>query len=183
MSLIPIGFWAASGGGGVGAFDLLETTTLTSSASSVTFSGLDAYSDYKHLQIRAITRCTPNSSFNFYSYINGNTSASYARHTLFGTGSSVLSQATTSTNQPSLGLVASPDSNTYVSFVIDYLDFSSSSKNTTMRGVYGFTHSNGNQIGLASAAYFNTSAVTSIALTASTDAHQAGSRFSLYGVK
>jgi hypothetical protein len=33
------------------AFDLLETTTLTTSASSVTFSGLGAYSDYKHLQI------------------------------------------------------------------------------------------------------------------------------------
>ena len=37
-----------------GAYDLLETTTLTSSASSVTFSGLGSYTDYKHLQIRMV---------------------------------------------------------------------------------------------------------------------------------
>ena len=60
----------------LGSFDLLETTTLSTSASSVTFSGLGAYSDYKHLQIRSVARdrSTDNSSKRLVMQINSQVS-------------------------------------------------------------------------------------------------------------
>jgi len=185
MSLIPLGFWAASGGGAGGAaFDLLETTTLTSSASSVTFSGLDTYSDYKHLQLRAVardTRATTQSSGQIT--INSDTGANYAFHNLYGDGSTVGSGGASSFNYiPTMTLpAASFTANAFGIFVLDLLDFSSTSKNKTLRTLAGKTGST-NTIQLDSGLWISTSAVTAVTMAAFTG-YAVGSRFSLYGVK
>jgi hypothetical protein len=186
MSLIPFGFWAASGaGGGAGAFDLLETTTLSTSASSVTFSGLDAYSDYKHLQIRAVMQDTSASTglevvgMQF----NGDTTSSYSRHTLKGNGSSVVSDKTTSFGSILIVDASGRESNVFGASVIDILDFSSASKNTTIRALTGGNGSTSGGVNLTSGGYFNTAAVTSTTLIARGTAFATGSRFVLIGVK
>ena len=67
-------------------FDLLETTTLTSNASSVSFSGLDAYSDYKHLQLRINGKFSSSVRLQ----LNGDTGSSYSWHQIYGDGSGAL---------------------------------------------------------------------------------------------
>lgn len=183
MSLIPLGFWAASGGGGgAAAFDLLETTTLTSD-SSVTFTGLGSYSDYKHLQMRIICQgnfpTTSNTTLGLR--FNADTGSNYSRHRLGGNGSSVSSN--NSSNATSISLTdAYPNKQTNIfgAIVIDILDFSNTSKNTTIRALTGSINTSATDIALHSGAWYNTNAVTSISCF---QTYSTGSRFSLYGVK
>jgi hypothetical protein len=186
MTPIPLGILALAGiTGGGGAFDLLETTTLTSSASSVTFTGLGAYSDYKHLQIRMIARNgTSTSSPNIT--LNGDTGANYARHNIFGSGGSVTSTSATSSSNMDLVAFASNSNsgaNEFGAGIIDILDFSSTAKNTTIRGLGGREQGDTSDfIALVSGAYFNTDAITSLSMN-SPGTFTAGTRMSLYGVK
>ena len=186
MSLIPFGFWAASGGGGAaGGFDLLETTILTTTASSVTFDNLDAYSGYRNLQIRIVARSNVgagNSSLVGLG-VNGDTGSNYVWHFIRGTGSIVQSDAgTNKTSMERLFYIPGPNAtaNAFGSGVIDILDFSSSSKNTTARALGGEVGAD-SQIALASGAFFNTAAVTSLEIKDLFGSFIATSRFSLYG--
>jgi len=165
-----------------GAYDLLETTTLTSSASSVTFSGLGSYSNYAHLQLRMVIR--GGSSDNFSYTLNGDTSSIYALHRIRGNGSSVTAYASTSASSaggyemPTSGYV----SGAFGAIVMDILDFSSTSKNTTVRGLYGHA-ADGNRVGLVSNLYASTDAITSFTTDGGGGGFGSGCRFSLYGIK
>ena len=177
----------AAGGGGA-AFDLLETTTLTSSSLSVTFSGLDSYAtDYKHLQLRMVTRGTTGlgSLLGCYVTINGVTTDSYASHRLYGNGSSVIPAR--STSQPSMRFdfitPNNDESNVWGAGVMDILDFSSTSKNTTIRFLNGAYMNAQKAVQLGSGLFNSTSAVTSIQMEIAAEDYAIGSRFSLYGVK
>ena len=188
MSFMLLGILNAQAtGGGAGAFDLLETTTLASSASSVTFSGLDAYSDYKHLQIRAVVRSSRVDTNSFIrARVNGDSGSNYAEHLLRGNGSVVSSDAGTSQTSIPFGYTpaASETSGIFTPLVIDLLDFNNTSKNSTFRTLTGYPSSTLNAIELRSGLWINTNAVTSIQLyDAFSQNFIAGSRFSLYGVK
>jgi hypothetical protein len=164
----------------LGSFDLLETTTLSSSASSVTFSGLGAYSDYKHLQIRGVVRAPTD---NLFMRVNGVSTTDYAYHKIRGNGSTVTSSASSSSNQIAIAEISSTGeaAGIYSAMVLDVLDFGSSSKNTTFRSLHGKTGA-GNRIGLSSGLFNSTAAVTSLEFYADTDM-VSGVRFALYGVK
>lgn len=185
MSLIPLGFWAASGGGGAGAFDLLETTTLASSAASVTFSSIDQ--SYKHLQLRFVARTntTGFTGTDVFMEFNSSTSGYYKRHSLIGNGSAVSSNGDSTSTHSHAGYILTDyqPANIFGTSVIDVLDYSSSSKNTTIRGLNGYAQSGNNFLQLFSSLWNNTSAVTSVKLDAIQGDFVAGSRFSLYGVK
>jgi hypothetical protein len=163
--------------------DFLEEVVLTTAASSVTFSGLDAYSDYKHLQIRMIARDSVGATA-LVANLNSDTGSNYSYHRLFGNGSSVGSGGTASQSYANMGNIsgASSAANSFTALVTDVLDFSNSSKNTTLRtfsGGYDFTW-----VSLYSNAWYNTAAVTSIELQpVGATSLVAGSRFSLYGSK
>jgi len=193
MSLVLLGILnsQAAAAGGAGAYDLLETQVLTSSATSVTFTGLGSYTDYKHLQIRATLRDAYPSAGLPYSaginaFFNGNNTG-YARHRLVGNGSSV-----TSANISSYSVIdidcGMPNDGAYPSgefggVVIDILDFSDTNKNTTLRALGGGAVTHQPEIVLTSGLWDNTSAVTSITLGSSLHQFKATSRFSLYGVR
>jgi hypothetical protein len=172
--------------GGAAAYDLLETTVLGTTASSVTFSSLGSYSDYKHLQIRATMRAN-GTTLTFYRIrLNGDTGTNYARHWLTSQGTSVTSAAGTSTNAifPADRLPGDSTANSFTASVMDFLDFSNANKNTTVKVFSGYRDAvNGGQIRLASGLWNNTAAVTSIEVSTGTDSFVAGSRFSLYGIK
>ena len=177
-----MGLLGASVPTAAGAFDLLETTVLTSDAASVNFSGLDAYSDYKHLQIRLVARSDSGSTPNQWLEFNGDTTSSnYKYHALTGSGTSVSSFSGSPMflhEVPSSG----ETSGIFAAKVIDILDFSSTSKNTTVRTAVGINASF-NRVTLTSGLWIDTSAVTSINTYPSSGNFIAGSRFSLYGVK
>ena len=173
------------------AFDLLESQVLTSSSASVTFTGLDSYTGYKHLQIRATLKTSNTAISNglLRFYANSDTGANYASHYLFGSGSSVSSGAFTSTASPLLGIttVASDSASIFSSAIIDILDFNNTSKYTTFRaldGRYGDNDSTNIGVALRSALWMNTAGLTSLQLYDGRGFDWVtGCRFSLYGVK
>ena len=169
----------ASSGGAAGAFDLLQTTVLSSSASSVTFSSLGSYSDYKHLQLRVLAK---HNSANIKLTFNSDTGANYAWHRLFGDGSSVTSGAGTSQNYILGNAWSSDTANIFGASVTNILDFSNTSKNTTIRSLSG-QNTASPIISLGSGFWNNTAAVTTIKIETFSDSFVAGSRFSLYGIK
>lgn len=183
MSLIPLGFWAASGGGAAAAFDLLETQVLASSAASVTFTGLGSYTDYKHLQIRMASRSDRASTVSdLLLNLNSDTGSNYAWHVLSGNGSAVITGAVANTTYMRFGTTSgsSEVSGNFDGTFFDILDFSNTNKNTTIRSLSGKTGNS--SIWLGSGLYNSTNAITSLEITNQAN-FIAGSRFSIYGVK
>jgi hypothetical protein len=176
----------AAGGGGGPAFDLLETTTLTTSASSVTFSGLGAYSDYKHLQVRMISKTT-HSNTRLQLRFNSDTGSNYSNHYLRGSGGNVTSYGESSNNAIRIYVAAHSGSpaSSFAAYLIDILDFSSAYKNTTTRTLDGVADGSGlqNMVQMESGLHQSTSAVTSATLEYAAGNFIAGSRFSLIGIK
>jgi hypothetical protein len=167
--------------------DFLEEVVLSSSASSVTFSGLGAYSDYKHLQIRAIMRSAGTgyqTSLNMRA--NGDTASNYWTHKLAGNGSAVSSGAINTTRfylDPGL-LEGSTASGNFSPMILDILDFSNPNKTTTIRGtqgVYGSARTSDRWVSLFSGLWNNTAPLTSFEIYVAS--FEAGTRFSLYGSK
>ena len=173
--------------------DILAEEILSSSAASVTFSGLDAYAaDYEHLQIRGVIRTNRSGQTNSESSlrINGDTGANYSQHRLRGTGSAVESSAGTSQTSISISDGTSSTNSTassYSAFVVDILDPFSSSKNTTIRFLFGnaaTTYFGSGDIRLGSGAYLNTASVTSLSIIdRNATSIVTGSTFTLIGVK
>jgi len=187
MSLILLGILnsQAAAAGPAGAYDLLETTTLTGSA-SVTFTGLDSYSDYKHLQVRYVARGSSGRLFFVRTRLNGVTTASYSHHYLSKEATDpLISSGAGSSSEITYGGMVSGSTNVanaYGAGVLDILDFSNSSKNTTVRSFSGVAGSSELEsvIMLGSGALYSTAAITQIDFYGT---YLSGSRFSLYGIK
>ena len=185
MSFILLGILnsQAEAAGGGGAYDLLETTVLTGTTSSITFSSIDQ--SYKHLQIRMVSRNSGDTSGSLLRF-NGDSGSNYATHRLYGFNDSVTSGALTSDTSMDLIAFSSNSLSSSADFgagVIDILDYTNTSKNTTIRGIGGREQASSTSdfSVLLSGVWLNTSAVTSITL--STNTYAIGSRFSLYGIK
>lgn len=180
----------SAGGGAAGDYELISTTVLGSATSSVTFSGLGtSAAAYKHLQLRITAQSTFSSGSaraGINVTFNSDTANNYSWHGLFGDGSTVGSQASTTTSSlviADIPFLASSNS-VFGAIVADILDFSSTSKNKTVRSLGGHSGSGAtNHIDLSSGAWYSTSAVTSITLKPITYNFITGSRFSLYGLK
>lgn len=189
MSFLLLGILnSQAGAGGGAAYDLLETQVLTSSASSVTFTGLGSYTDYKHLQIRLASRNarTVGGSERLGLRMNGDTGTNYSMHRLEGTGSTLSSFNSSPSTRIYIGCNprGSGTDNEYGAAIVDILDFSSTNKYTTIRALGGAHSTYDNRIVVNSGAWMNTNAVTSLTFTDDGgDNFTAGSRFSIYGVK
>lgn len=182
---LGLGFFAAAGAGGSNAtFDWLETTTLGSPASSITFSSLGNYSSYKHLQLRCIMQ-NSGSQILRVSFNGTSGTTNYATHRLQGDGSSVSSQAATSADRINLASLPTTgnESNTFMAWVIDVLDFGSSLKNTTIKVIGGTSQASFRVVGLYSGLWNDTSSVTSITLDQSSGTLATNTKVALYGIK
>jgi hypothetical protein len=162
-----------------GAYDLLETTVLGTTATSVSFSSLSStYSAYKHLQLRMVASSDVDQVVNLR--MNGITTAVYSRHILRGDGGSVVSS--NSINQGFIRLSETKaTANIFTPMVVDILDFNDANKNTTVRclsGLWADTY-----IEFISGVYRQTTAVDSLTISVPANNFIAGSRFSLYGIK
>jgi hypothetical protein len=183
-----LGFFATTGAGAAaGAYELIATQLITANTADLTFASIPQ--TYKHLQIRYVARGNNNVT-NLRFRLNSDSGTNYSNHSLFGNGSGVFSD--NDTNSTSMqttefahdGVLA----NVFGPGVFDFLDYSSASKNTTMRGLAGQDSANGDltpRIRLRSAVWRNTAAVTSLTVftDSGTGRFVSGSRFSLYGLR
>lgn len=180
--LIPIGFFGA--GAAAGAYELISTAYGTGSSSIITFSSIPQ--TYKHLQLRAVI--DPDNTFlnSIGITFNGSTT-SYRSHILYGSNNSMVSAD--STNYGQGGMFLAYHSTSYGSpciypSVTDVFDYTSTSKNKTIRTLSGSLRPTMSQadVALQSGLWMNTAAVTSLEIRA--DASFSGKcRFSLYGIK
>jgi len=168
-----------------GSYDLLETTNLSSNASSITFANLNTYTDYEHLQIRMSTRTTGGTGDGIDMFFNSDTTGSYTENRLQRTSSTVASSDTSNTNAMVVAYTAGNggQANAYGAAIIEILDFSSTSKNTTIRSVGGDAAHGG--LLVAGGLYTKTDAITSITIQGENGVFDlvTNSRFSLYGIK
>lgn len=155
---------------------LISTTVLTQNEPSVTFDVSSFAGVYRHLQIIANVRSTAGA--NAVITFNGDTSANYSWHLVYGNGSTVLSTGAANSSNMILFSQAPSTANIFLPNTIDILDFANNSKNKTIRSLCGAPSLN--EIALFSGAWRNTAPVTSI--TISLTSFVAGSRFSIYGV-
>ena len=163
-------------------FELISTQVLASTASSVTFSSIS--SAYKHLQLRIVGRDTAAvGQVAPTLQLNGDTGTNYSVHRVIGNGTSVVGFNSTSSTGILINSLPGASSATSIFgiSIMDILDFSNTAKYKTVRMLGGNIGLNA-EVGLNSGLWMNTSAVTSITITAST-AFAIGSRFSLFGVR
>ena len=183
MALFPLGILSDAAGGGVESdYELIATGFGTGSSTSILFASIP--DDYKHLQVRGVARGTSSGAASLTVRFNNISTSSYAWHILYGDGGSVLS--TSSVNNTSMFVGSSTGSNftagAYAATVFDVLDYTSTSKNTTLRTLSGRT-ADDNQIQVESNLFNNTAAITQIELFSNSGNFTSTSRFSLSGIR
>jgi hypothetical protein len=148
----------------------------------VEFTNLSRYSDYQHLQIRALIRVDDATLGSFGFRVNSSSSNIYSRHDLSGEGASVTSGAAASENIGFLGTGAnaSTTANVFTGMVIDILD-PFEAKNKTVRTFMGTT---GIGVRLVSSGVYTTDSLSQFQIRSRLSGSiVTGSRFSLYGLK
>ena len=184
---------AATLGGGVPVsltdYESIATVTVgTGGSNTITFSSIA--STYSHLQIRYISRSTRASGSDSISFrFNGDSGSNYARHFLYGDGSSAGAGSTTSDTMSNCAIGAgnSAGASMFGGGVVDILDYTSTAKNKTIRTLSGADiNGSGGDLRFSSGLWFATpAAITSITLYAQGGAadFQQYSTFALYGIK
>lgn len=170
--------WAPSG-----AYDALGTITVPSGGSaSVSFVGIPQ--TYTHLQVRSIIRAaTANDALRLQ--FNSDTGSNYSRHYLYGNGTSAIAASASSAASIGTGVFAnsSSTSGVFTGLIIDILDYTNTSKNTTVRTLSGYDTNGSGYLGLYSGAWFNTAAITSLNMFMDSGNIDQYSQFALYGIK
>ena len=180
--LNPFAFAAAGGD-----FESIATVTLGSDTTYVEFTSIAG--TYQHLQVRWICR-TDRSNSGAGDYLklqlNGDTGSNYAKHILYGNGSSAIGTGAASATVIDIERPADSgcSANVFGAGFIDILDYASTSKNTTIRSLGGFDNNGSGRIYLSSGVWVDTSAVTSLRLTVGGGSNlKTNSVFALYGIK
>lgn len=181
--LIPLGILDSAGA--PGTFELIQTQLVSSgSPTSITFNSIPA--TYKHLQVRLTVRGAVASTATAFSYqFNGDTASNYSSHFLQGDGSSVgsgsyLSSTILVQDMPA----ATGTAGSFMTAIIDILDYANTSKYKTSRSLSGRL-ANQTMVRMNSGNWRNTAAITSINFYdfSASSAFAVGTRISLYGIK
>lgn len=180
--MILLGLVASSGASD--AMQLISSTTLTTTSSTIDFSSIP--STFKHLQIRISSRSTDTNS-PFYLTLNGDTGITYSRQIMDSTGSTTIAHTSASGNQTSFyaGFQApsSAPANAFSSAVITLTDYKNTNTLTTMRSTYGLATSGGQyKIGMSGGVWNSLSAVNRVTFSGQVGGFAIGTTISLYGI-
>lgn len=172
------------------SFESIATFTSDGGNAYIVFSSIPQ--TYKSLQLRWIARNNQGSDSGSVAEViqlrlNDLAASDHAAHYITGNGTTVTatnSGANASTIDLKNGLARNLAlSNTYAVGILDIHDYSSTTKNKTIRAITGLDqNTSGGSISLNSGAWFSTTAVTSIGLYSNNAFTFAGS-FALYGIK
>jgi len=167
-----------SGDNGV-MFPIQMVSVGAAGASTISFTSIP--STYKHLQVRAIAYAS--SAGNIQGRFNSDTGTNYARHYMYGDGASGNADGEPSINYVNFGYVPS-SSNYFSAAVTDILDYTSTSKNKTVRTLTGYDANGSGLMIIYSGLWFATpAAITSITITPQSGTFSQYSSFALYGIK
>ena len=180
----------------VGSYDSIATVTPSGSSGTVTFSSIPQ--TYTHLQLRIIARGTGTGGY--YTSVpitlNGDTTTgNYYNHTLGGNGASTV--VPSGSGYATNSLINIPNSantaSVFAAGIIDILDYTSTTKNKTLRSLTGADLNNTSGFPYSGAIFLSSmlwsktpEAITSITFTADSTYSvnfATGSSFALYGVK
>ena len=153
-------------------YTLIDSVTLSSSATTVTFSSIDQ--SYRDLVLVEETIGT-GSSVNGYHRFNSDSGSNYSYVFMLGNGSSTSSSSATSTEF--YGANASATNKGFARHQI--LDYSATDKHKTILTIR--TSEQADIMALAQR-WANTSAVTSLSITTPLNQFAAGTTFHLYGI-
>ena len=148
-------------------YELIETTTLTSSASSVTFTSITQ--DYRDLVV--VTDASNSSGEDFFLTLNADTS-NYTSVRMRGNGSSAFSRTQTTRQFANIYTDASNS-------ITQIMDYSATDKHKTILSRSGLATST---VWAYALRYASTSAITSVKLEPAGGTLNSGSTFSLYGI-
>jgi len=169
-------------------YESIATVTVGSGgAANVEFTSIPA--TYTHLQVRGIARTAKASAPDVLRIrFNSDTGNNYARHLLYGDGTSALAAGAGSGNLMSLGTIGANNStaDAFSGHIIDVLDYKDTNKYKTLRALNGFSNntSSNEEISLTSGLWQNTNAITSILIFADSASNLSQyTQFALYGIK
>jgi hypothetical protein len=179
-----LGFWAAAGAGGAAsgeAYEQIATTLVSSTTGSVTFSLIPQ--TYKHLQLRWAGR-DASTSGDGYIRFNSDGGNNYSAHRIIGGTGSVTSSSVVPASVVYVASMANTNDATsaFSAGVTDFLDYSSTTKNKTIRAFTGVQSTN-KFIALWSGAWYNTNAISSMEFFSGGTGWISGTRISLYGIR
>ena len=189
-----LGIMASQISGHLAPYNASDYESISTSApagnNSITFSSIGA--TYKHLQVRYIARSSlvalgfAGMTIN----LNGDTGSNYAYHRFYGTGGSANADSGATQTSATLGgaAAASNLASEFVAGIVDIHDYTSTSKNKTVRSFWGGddnTNGANGTIHLDSGLWYATPvAITSITFTlGSGQTFATNSQFALYGIK
>jgi hypothetical protein len=141
---------------------------------------------YKHLQVRVFAQANrAGQSFDNLIYrFNSDSTTSYNNYFLQGVGAGTTSAGGSDTSIYSGTIAATNATNIFTPSITDILDYSSTTKNKTVRTLTGVDENGSGYINFISNGWFNTSAITTITIypQSGTGWNQYSS-FALYGIK
>jgi hypothetical protein len=153
-------------------YEPISTTTLGSTASSVTLSSIP--STYTDL-VLVITNTSSGGLAGVYlGEINGDTGTNYSHTKVYGTGSVAGSDRNSNDTGVNIGLSNSTQCNN----IFHFLNYSNT---TTFKTVFARGNSAGGQTRASATLWRNTAAITSFKISGVT--FDVGSTFTLYGIK
>jgi hypothetical protein len=166
-------------------------TVSGSSTSTITFSSIPA--TYKHLQIRATTKCLGNYGVatSCKTVFNSDTTvANYYGEYITNQGSSPLGLGSSATNSYSFYSANNNNTNIFSGVVIDIFDYASTTFKKGLKSYGGYDAGSQYSSGTYGSMQFagsmtwnNTAAITTIALNADDGNWAPYSTFALYGIK
>ncbi len=175
------------------SFESIATVTVGSPQATISFTSIP--STFKHLQIRSIARST--NAVQFANFIeatfNSDTTSGnyYSVHRIIGRGDGlVIASDNTGVAFSRIAFAAGggTTANTFTPSIIDILDYSSTTKNKTIRattGITGQSTSTNTEVDFISSLYFPTTitAINRIDFNISGTVFAQYSSFALYGIK
>ena len=161
------------------SYESIATTTLGTTASSVTFSSIAA--TYTHLQIRCMALMSASDN-DYRLQFNSDTASNYSRHFMYGDGATVAASGTANETKILIGYNAATYTNSTAA-IVDILDYANTNKYKTVQSLAGVDKNGGGYMFLLSGNWRNTNAITSITITPGAGTFNQYSSFALYGVK
>jgi len=154
-------------------YEPIATITLSSSASSVTFSSIPQ--DYRDLVLVLTGSTTVTTNVDIT--INSDNASDYGVVTMEGDGSSTFSNSNSDNNRLTVGVSFDTEQG---SIILQFMDYSATDKHKTFLERF----SNVNHGAMAAAfRYVNTSAITSVEIFTQSGDFSTGSTLSLYGIE
>lgn len=160
---------------------LIQRTTLTTTATSVTFNSIPQ--TYASLQVRFIAKNNSAAGalpvFNF----NNDTGSNYAYHYLTGNGSAASASGVATTSYIQIYDFPDNTANIFGAAIADIHNYASTTQYKTLRSFHGFDANGSGNVRIGSGLWMSTAAITSVKIDFQGDSYPAGCTFALYGMK